>query len=107
MVIIKYGNPVSLCLIRCHDVSRFIVLFDWLNANKLFFLDLVRFKLSGVLINFRRFFYCRGYIYANLVKCFEEWRTELLSSPESQPTQILINHKALKYFISIKQLNRR
>jgi len=40
-----------------------------------------------------------------IVKSFEEWRTELESTPH--PIQVLSNHKNLEYFMSTKLLNRR
>ena len=42
-----------------------------------------------------------------IVRCFEEWRPEFLSVLEDRPTLIIINYKALKHFITTKQLNRR
>ena len=40
-----------------------------------------------------------------IIRCFEEWRPELQSV--EKPIKILIDHKALKYFMTTKKLNRR
>jgi hypothetical protein len=42
-----------------------------------------------------------------IVRCFEQWRFELLFIESNVLIKMLINHKNLKYFMSIKQLNRR
>ena len=42
-----------------------------------------------------------------IVRCFKEWRPELLSVPEDRPTLVIIDHKALEHFMITKQLNRR
>ena len=42
-----------------------------------------------------------------IVRCFEEWRPELLSVPEDRPTLVMTDHKALEHFMTTKQLNRR
>ena len=40
-----------------------------------------------------------------IIWCFEEWRLELEGT--SLPVKVLINHKSLEYFISIKKLTLR
>jgi hypothetical protein len=40
-----------------------------------------------------------------IIKCFEQWRAELQSIESS--TNVLIDHKSLKYSMIIKKLNRR
>ncbi len=40
-----------------------------------------------------------------IIRCFEQWRTELQSIEKS--TNVLIDHKSLKYFMITKKLNRR
>jgi hypothetical protein len=40
-----------------------------------------------------------------IIRCFEQWRTELQSVKKS--INILIDHKSLEYFMTIKKLNRR
>ena len=40
-----------------------------------------------------------------IVRCFEEWRAELESTPH--PVKVLSDHKNLEYFMSTKLLNRR
>jgi hypothetical protein len=40
-----------------------------------------------------------------IIKCFEQWRAELQSIESS--TNVLTDHKSLKYFMTIKKLNRR
>ena len=40
-----------------------------------------------------------------IIRCFEEWRPELQSMHES--IRVRIDHKALKYFMTIKKLNRK
>src|SRR5690606_26027912 len=40
-----------------------------------------------------------------IVRCFEEWRAELESTPF--PIQVLTDHKNLEYFMTTKLLNRR
>ena len=40
-----------------------------------------------------------------IIRCFEEWRAELESSPH--PIRVLSDHKNLKYFISTKLLSCR
>jgi hypothetical protein len=40
-----------------------------------------------------------------IIKCFEQWRTELQSVESS--TNVLTDHKSLKYFMIIKKLNKR
>jgi hypothetical protein len=42
-----------------------------------------------------------------IVRCFEQWRFELLFTESSVSVKMLIDHKNLKYFMFIKQLNRR
>ncbi len=42
-----------------------------------------------------------------IVRCFEQWRSELLFIEFDVSVKVLIDHKNLKYFMSIKQLNRR
>jgi hypothetical protein len=42
-----------------------------------------------------------------IIRCFEQWRFELLSTKSSVFVKMLIDHKNLKYFMFIKQLNRR
>ena len=40
-----------------------------------------------------------------IIRCFEEWRAELESSPH--PIRVLSDHKNLEYFMSTKLLSRR
>jgi hypothetical protein len=40
-----------------------------------------------------------------IIRCFEQWRTELQSVEKS--INVLIDHKSLEYFMMIKKLNRR
>jgi hypothetical protein len=40
-----------------------------------------------------------------IIRCFEQWRAELQSVKSS--INVLTNHKSLKYFMTIKKLNRR
>ena len=40
-----------------------------------------------------------------IIRCFEEWRSELASTPH--PIQVLSDHRNLEYFMSTKLLNRR
>jgi hypothetical protein len=42
-----------------------------------------------------------------IVRCFEQWRFELLFIESNVLVKILIDHKNLKYFMFTKQLNRR
>jgi hypothetical protein len=42
-----------------------------------------------------------------IVRCFEQWRFELLSIKLNVLIKMLIDHKNLKIFMFIKQLNRR
>jgi hypothetical protein len=42
-----------------------------------------------------------------IVRCFEQWRFELLFTKSNVFVKILIDHKNLKYFMFTKQLNRR
>ena len=42
-----------------------------------------------------------------IIRCFEEWRPELLSAGMQAPVQVLTDHKALEYFMTTKQLTRR
>jgi hypothetical protein len=42
-----------------------------------------------------------------IVRCFEQWKSELLFIEFDVSVKVLIDHKNLKYFMSIKQLNRR
>jgi hypothetical protein len=42
-----------------------------------------------------------------IMRCFEQWRSELLFIESDVSVKMLINHKNLKYFMFIKQLNRR
>jgi hypothetical protein len=42
-----------------------------------------------------------------IVRCFEQWRLELLFIELNVSIKMLIDHKNLKYFMSTKQLNRR
>jgi Ca2+/Na+ antiporter len=42
-----------------------------------------------------------------IVRCFEQWRSELLFIEFEILIKMLIDHKSLKYFMLIKQLNRR
>jgi hypothetical protein len=42
-----------------------------------------------------------------IVRCFEQWRFELLFTKSSVSVKMLIDHKNLKYFMFTKQLNRR
>jgi hypothetical protein len=42
-----------------------------------------------------------------IVRCFEQWRFELLFIESDVSVKMLIDHKNLEYFMSIKQLNRR
>jgi hypothetical protein len=41
-----------------------------------------------------------------IMRCFEQWRLELLFTKSNVFVKILINHKNLKYFMFTKQLNR-
>jgi hypothetical protein len=40
-----------------------------------------------------------------IIRCFKQWRAELQSVKSS--TNVFIDHKSLKYFMTIKKLNRR
>lgn len=40
-----------------------------------------------------------------VIRCFEEWRPELLSAEDT--VKVLTDHKALEYFMTTKQLTRR
>jgi hypothetical protein len=42
-----------------------------------------------------------------IVRCFEQWRSELLFTEFDVSIKMLTNHKNLKYFMITKQLNRR
>jgi hypothetical protein len=42
-----------------------------------------------------------------IIRCFEEWRAELQSSPVDTPIQVLSDHKNLEYFMTNKLLSRR
>ncbi len=42
-----------------------------------------------------------------IVQCFKQWKSELLFIKLNVLIKMLINHKNLKYFMFIKQLNRR
>jgi hypothetical protein len=42
-----------------------------------------------------------------IVRCFEQWRSELLFIESNVLVKMLIDHKNLKYFMFTKQLNRR
>jgi hypothetical protein len=42
-----------------------------------------------------------------IIRCFEEWRAELQSSPVDPPIQLLSDHKNLEYFMTNKLLSRR
>jgi hypothetical protein len=42
-----------------------------------------------------------------IVRCFEQWRSELLFIELNVSIKMLTNHKNLKYFMFTKQLNRR
>ncbi len=42
-----------------------------------------------------------------IVRCFEQWRFELLFIESNVFVKILIDHKNLKYFMFMKQLNRK
>jgi hypothetical protein len=42
-----------------------------------------------------------------IVRCFEQWRFELLFTESNVLIKVLTNYKNLKYFMIIKQLNRR
>ncbi len=42
-----------------------------------------------------------------IVRCFEQWRLELLFTEFDVSIKMLIDHKNLEYFMFIKQLNRR
>jgi hypothetical protein len=42
-----------------------------------------------------------------IVRCFEQWRSELLFIEFDVSIKVLTNHKNLKYFMITKQLNRR
>jgi hypothetical protein len=42
-----------------------------------------------------------------IVRCFEQWKSELLFIESSVSVKMLIDHKNLKYFMFTKQLNRR
>jgi hypothetical protein len=42
-----------------------------------------------------------------IIRCFEQWRFELLFTKSSVSVKMLIDHKNLKYFMFTKQLNRR
>jgi hypothetical protein len=42
-----------------------------------------------------------------IMRCFEQWRSELLFTESDVSVKMLIDHKNLKYFMLIKQLNRR
>lgn len=42
-----------------------------------------------------------------IIRCFEEWKPELMSASPETPIQVLTDHKALEYFMTTKQLTRR
>lgn len=42
-----------------------------------------------------------------IIKCFEEWKPELLTQEFDFSIQMLTDHKALKYFMFIKQLIKK
>jgi hypothetical protein len=42
-----------------------------------------------------------------IMRCFEQWRSELLFTESNVSIKMLIDHKNLKYFMFIKQLNQR
>lgn len=42
-----------------------------------------------------------------IIRCFEEWKPELMSAGPDTPIQVLTDHKSLEYFMSTKQLTRR
>jgi hypothetical protein len=42
-----------------------------------------------------------------IVRCFEQWRSELLSIELNVSVKMSIDHKSLEYFMIIKQLHRR
>jgi hypothetical protein len=42
-----------------------------------------------------------------IIRCFEQWRSELLFTESNVSIKILIDHKNLEYFMFTKQLNRR
>jgi hypothetical protein len=42
-----------------------------------------------------------------IIRCFEQWRFELLFTKSNVSVKMLIDHKNLKYFMITKQLNRR
>jgi hypothetical protein len=42
-----------------------------------------------------------------IIKCFEQWKSELMSTKFDVLVKVFTNHKNLKYFIFIKQLNKR
>jgi hypothetical protein len=42
-----------------------------------------------------------------IMRCFEQWRSELLFIESDVSVKMLIDHKNLNYFMFIKQLNRR
>src|SRR4029077_437497 len=42
-----------------------------------------------------------------IIQCFKEWRSELTSTPQDLPIQVLSDHRNLEYFMSTKLLNRR
>jgi hypothetical protein len=42
-----------------------------------------------------------------IIKCFEQWRFELMSIKFDISVKVFIDHKNLEYFMFIKQLNQR
>ncbi len=42
-----------------------------------------------------------------IIKCFEQWRFELISTKFDVFVKVFTNHKNLEYFMFIKQLNKR
>lgn len=42
-----------------------------------------------------------------IVKAFEKWRPELMSTKEGNPVNVLSDHKNLEWFMTTKDLNRR
>jgi hypothetical protein len=42
-----------------------------------------------------------------IIRCFEQWRLELLFTESNVSVKMLIDHKNLKYFMFTKQLNRK
>ena len=42
-----------------------------------------------------------------IIQAFKEWHFELIGTPIEDLIRVITDHKNLKYFMSIKQLNRR